>query len=182
MDKANLVGSISQERANDTLELKLRLDESLEVLKRLKRDAFDWSKNAKKPTKLNGTQSGLQMIKDSKFTLQDLVPTFPEEIGTMLGAKSAPEYPGSYSDRVYSECFYHDLVAKQMTQVKSFKRNEEMQIPTDLDYGAINFLSTEMREKLSIVRPRNFAQASRIEGVTSSGLVYLMAVVRKLTN
>ena len=182
VEKARQVGCISNERAKSTLELELRLRDSLEVLKHLKKDASDWSRNAKKSTILTGSQSAFRMIKNSKFTLQDLLPTFPNEIGTLIGAKSAPEYPGSFADRIYGECFYHDLVLKQLKEMAAFKKNEDLEIPADLDYSTLTQISMEAREKLSMVRPRNFAQASRIPGVTLSGLVFLMAFVKKLTN
>ncbi len=54
-----------------------------------------------------------------------------------------------------------------------------MVIPTMLDYGTINGLSNEVRQKLADVRPETIGQASRISGVTPAAVALLMVHIKK---
>jgi len=47
-------------------------------------------------------------------------------------------------------------------------------IPADFQYGRLEHLRAEAREKLSRVRPTNLAQASRISGITPADIALLM--------
>jgi tRNA uridine 5-carboxymethylaminomethyl modification enzyme len=46
-------------------------------------------------------------------------------------------------------------------------------LPDELDYAQVRGLSTEVREKLERIRPRDLGQASRIPGVTPAALSIL---------
>ena len=65
---------------------------------------------------------------------------------------------------------YAGYLEQQERQIERLKKAEARAIPFDLDYGSMPGLSSEMVEKLSRVRPRSFAQASRIPGVTPAAL------------
>ena len=52
-------------------------------------------------------------------------------------------------------------------------------MPADLDFGRVGSLSSEVREKLSRVRPETLGAASRISGVTPAALVALLRHVRR---
>ena len=52
-------------------------------------------------------------------------------------------------------------------------------LPADLDYAAIAGLSTEVRQKLSAVRPVSLGQAGRIDGVTPAALTRLLTHVKR---
>ena len=50
---------------------------------------------------------------------------------------------------------------------------ENYLLPLNLNYKLIKSLSSESKEKLSLVRPETLGQASRIDGVRSSDLAVL---------
>ena len=72
-------------------------------------------------------------------------------------------------------CKYAAYLDRMDRDVAAYKRNDATKIPPDLDYSAANLpaLSAEEREKLGAARPRTFAEAARISGVTPASLVYL---------
>ncbi len=59
------------------------------------------------------------------------------------------------------------------------RRDEALALPPDLDYDAIGGLSTEVRQKLSAVRPASLGQAGRIDGVTPAALTRLLSYVKR---
>ncbi|MEL0093088.1 MAG: hypothetical protein VW738_07780, partial [Pseudomonadales bacterium] len=56
---------------------------------------------------------------------------------------------------------------------------QSMQIPEALDYAEIRGLSTEVKQKLSQVRPQNIGQASRISGVTPAAVSLLLVHLKR---
>jgi tRNA uridine 5-carboxymethylaminomethyl modification enzyme len=51
---------------------------------------------------------------------------------------------------------------------------ENLEIPGQFDYRKVQAISTEAREKLSVIRPRTLGQASRISGINPSDIQILM--------
>jgi tRNA uridine 5-carboxymethylaminomethyl modification enzyme len=70
---------------------------------------------------------------------------------------------------------YEGYVRRQAEMVDRFKRLEDAAIPEGIDYMAVSGLSTEVRERLSAIRPRSLGQAARMPGVTPAA-VSLIAV------
>jgi tRNA uridine 5-carboxymethylaminomethyl modification enzyme len=68
---------------------------------------------------------------------------------------------------------YDGYIRRMLDEVARFKRMEEHAIPPGLDYQAVPGLSTEIRERLSAVRPGSLGQASRIPGVTPAAISIL---------
>ena len=77
------------------------------------------------------------------------------------------------------EALYAGYLDRQSADAEALRREEDLRLPADLDYGALGGLSTEVREKLAKVRPVTLGQASRIEGVTPGALTALLAHVKK---
>ncbi len=74
---------------------------------------------------------------------------------------------------------YSGYLERQAADVAAFRRDENLQLPANLDYDNVGGLSNEAREKLNGVRPLTLGQAARIEGVTPGALTALLAHVRR---
>jgi tRNA uridine 5-carboxymethylaminomethyl modification enzyme len=72
---------------------------------------------------------------------------------------------------------YAGYIRRQQDEIERQRRLEGREIPPELDFAAINGLSSEAREKLSRVRPLNLGQAARIPGVTPADVSVLMVVL-----
>lgn len=78
------------------------------------------------------------------------------------------------------EVKYEGFVKRQIAEIGRLKNIEKVRIPAGLDYKDIHGLSSEIKEKLSKIRPVNLAQASRISGVTPAAISILMIHFDKL--
>lgn len=72
------------------------------------------------------------------------------------------------------EATYRGYLKLQEEQVERSRRYEDVIIPDGIDYAGIRGLSTEVRQKLSGIRPRSLGQASRISGITPAAINVLM--------
>jgi tRNA uridine 5-carboxymethylaminomethyl modification enzyme len=82
-------------------------------------------------------------------------------------------------NQLETEAVYSGYLDRQQADIVAFRRDEDLELPRDLDYRAIGGLSSEALEKLLAVRPTTLGQASRIEGITAGALTALLAFVRR---
>src|ERR1700761_8143418 len=69
---------------------------------------------------------------------------------------------------------YESYFEKEMDIVERMKKMEDKEINPDFNYQQMQSLSKEAREKLMKIKPRTLGQASRISGVSPSGISVLM--------
>ena len=138
-----------------------------------------------------GTSENVQQLLDScgstrltsGTTLAELIRR-PELSYDKLGEIDAdrPELPWDVAEQVNINIKYEGYIKRQMKQVEQFKKLENRKIPADIDYGQIQSLRIEAKQKLAQIRPASIGQASRISGVSPADisvlLVYLSAAGR----
>lgn len=88
-------------------------------------------------------------------------------------------YPQRVRDRVTLEALYAPYIRFQASERNQFSRDERIQLPLDLDYDAVPGLAMAEKQVLKETRPETLAQARRVEGVTPSGSLRLLAYVRR---
>ena len=74
---------------------------------------------------------------------------------------------------------YDVYLARQAADIESYRRDEAFALPDDLDYATLPGLSNEVRQKLSLARPRTIGQAGKIDGITPAALTLIAAHVRR---
>lgn len=77
---------------------------------------------------------------------------------------------------------YEGYIKKVEREAEKMLKNEEKQIPLDIDYDKVPNLASEARQKLKEVRPLNIAQAIRISGVNPADISILLVYLRKFYN
>lgn len=77
------------------------------------------------------------------------------------------------------EAMYEGYIERQKEDVAALRREESLELPQRIDYGAVGGLTNEARAKLEQVRPATLGQAARIEGMTPGALTALLAYVRR---
>ncbi|MBO5102633.1 MAG: tRNA uridine-5-carboxymethylaminomethyl(34) synthesis enzyme MnmG, partial [Clostridia bacterium] len=68
----------------------------------------------------------------------------------------------------------------QKEQIKEQLANENIEIPQDINYGALKGLRIEAQQKLAHIKPLTLAQASRISGVSPADISILTIYLKKL--
>ena len=94
----------------------------------------------------------------------------------------APDLPSFTKDieaQAEVQIKYEGYVDRQVERVERFKNMEQLRLPDDLNYGQINGLSREAREKLTQIRPRSLGQAARISGITPAAISILSVHLMK---
>ena len=69
---------------------------------------------------------------------------------------------------------YAGYIDKEKRNADKLSRLENVSIPDSFDYHKVKSLSTEARQKLSIIKPVTISQASRISGVSPSDISVLL--------
>ncbi|MFZ9128769.1 MAG: tRNA uridine-5-carboxymethylaminomethyl(34) synthesis enzyme MnmG [Pseudomonadales bacterium] len=87
--------------------------------------------------------------------------------------------PDDVVEQVEIELKYQGYIDRQHQEVLKLQSQQSMQIPEALDYAEIRGLSTEVKQKLSQVRPQNIGQASRISGVTPAAVSLLLVHLKR---
>ena len=69
---------------------------------------------------------------------------------------------------------YKGYIEKEKENVSKLNRLENIKIPDDFDFALVNSLSAEAKQKLTKIKPKSIAQASRISGVSPSDINVLL--------
>ncbi|MCK2148558.1 MULTISPECIES: tRNA uridine-5-carboxymethylaminomethyl(34) synthesis enzyme MnmG [Marinobacter] len=94
-----------------------------------------------------------------------------------IGADSAED--PNVADQVEIEIKYEGYISRQADEIERLRRNENTELPVDLDYDVIGGLSNEIKQKLKEVRPETVAQASRVQGVTPAAISQILVHLKK---
>ena len=85
------------------------------------------------------------------------------------------------AEAIEIEAAYAVYMDRQTADIVQVRKEEERAIPADFDFSGLSGLSNELKQKLAKARPKNIAQASRIDGMTPAAISLLLAHLRKLS-
>ena len=74
---------------------------------------------------------------------------------------------------------YAGYIERQKDDIERSAHYENMALPADFDYMAIDALSIEVRQKLAKHQPPTLGLASRISGVTPAAISLLLVYLKK---
>lgn len=81
-------------------------------------------------------------------------------------------------EQVEIQVKYQGYIERQLEQIERSAKLENARIPKEIDYVTINGLTTEVREKLTRIRPDTLGQASRIPGLTPAAISVLSIALK----
>lgn len=164
------IGCVGHNRAERFGDYMIRLEEARAVLKQ------------RNVTPSEAEKAGLHLNKDGqRRSAYDLL-SYPEQSIESL-SRLWPELQAidrRVADAVEIEAAYAVYMDRQTSDIVQVRREEERVIPADFDFSALSGLSNELKQKLSVARPKNIAQASRLDGMTPAAISLLLAHLRKM--
>jgi tRNA uridine 5-carboxymethylaminomethyl modification enzyme len=124
---------------------------------------------------------GLALRKDGQRRTAFELLSYPD-IGIAELARIWPSFgqlAPKIAEQIEIDAKYEVYLSRQAADVESYRRDESLVLPEDIDYEALSGLSNEVRHKLRTHRPRTIGQAGRIDGITPAALTLLVAHLRR---
>jgi tRNA uridine 5-carboxymethylaminomethyl modification enzyme len=91
-----------------------------------------------------------------------------------------PDFPTHIENQVVIDAHYMGYLKRQERDIKSFKKDESVMIPENLNYENLSGLSNEVKSKLISIKPKTLGQAIRIDGITPAAVIILLSHIKKL--
>lgn len=113
-------------------------------------------------------QKAAQLLLRPNICLMDMIQSIPR-LTSILNTNSIEAI-----EQAEIQTKYHTYIEKERELVARMSQLEDLLIPTNFDYGKLNALSAEARQKFNNIKPRTLGQASRISGVNPSDIQILM--------
>ena len=115
-------------------------------------------------------QTAFDLLKAKEFSINDLKEVFPET--SIMDKKLL--------NQIKIDALYSGYLKRQENDIKSFKKDERLKIPRNLNFEEIGGLSNEVIEKLTKIQPETISQASRISGITPVAIVSILRHLKRL--
>lgn len=106
-----------------------------------------------------------------RISLNQLIATLPE-LHALI--KTLPYYQSDLTTSVEVAVKYAGYIEREKMEADKVKRLENIKLSRDFDYGSIENLKIESRQKLQKILPETLGQASRIPGVSPHDISVLL--------
>jgi len=90
-----------------------------------------------------------------------------------------PKAQKDEEEQIEISAHYSGYLEKQNSDIIAFRKDENLIIPENLDYGKLSGLSNEVKSKFKLIRPKTLGQALRIDGITPAAAYILLSHVKK---
>ncbi|CZT33565.1 tRNA uridine-5-carboxymethylaminomethyl(34) synthesis enzyme MnmG [Rhizobium sp. 9140] len=87
--------------------------------------------------------------------------------------------PTKLAEAIEIDAHYAVYMDRQATDIVRARKEEERTIPNDFTYADLNGLSNELKQKLTRIQPRNFAQLQIIDGMTPSAATLILTHLQR---
>jgi len=90
-----------------------------------------------------------------------------------------PAYEECLDKQVEIDAHYLGYLGRQSHDIESFKKDESIIIPKNINYDSLSGLSNEIKSKLNKIKPSTLGQALRIDGVTPAAVIIILSYIKK---
>lgn len=170
-DKGLAIGCIQAKRADFWRAKKEKLEAGRALINSLAATPNELEAKAVQVNKDGRRRTAFDLLRYPNVNWEQLERVWPELSAIDKAVKEQIEIDAGYAG--YME--------RQEADILAFRKDEGLELPTDLDYAQVGSLSNEVRQKLEQVRPSTLGAASRIPGVTPAAVVALLRHVKRRT-
>lgn len=142
-----------------------------------KRSAIEHCKRKLRETNVRPGEAAAQAFEElsderinRECKLYELLKRPRVEVELIQSAGWMREIPYEILEQATTDIKYEGYISRQEREIESTNAKERLAIPETLNYQSIDGLSNELRQKLSELRPRTMANASRIPGITPAAM------------
>lgn len=164
------IGCVSTDRAARFNRYIDKLDQARNQLKELSVTPKEAEKAGLHLNRDGQRRSAYELLSHPGQSIELLSKLWPQLRSIERGVAEAVEIEAAYA--VYMD--------RQSADIVQTRKEEERVIPSEFDFAVLSGLSNELKQKLSLARPKNIAQASRIDGMTPAAISLLLAHLKKL--
>jgi tRNA uridine 5-carboxymethylaminomethyl modification enzyme len=93
-----------------------------------------------------------------------------------------PKASKAEEEQIEISAHYSGYMGKQEADIIAFRKDENLNIPENIDYSKLSGLSNEVKSKFKLIRPKTLGQALRIDGITPAAVYILLSHVKKSRN
>ena len=167
-DKGLAIGLVQKDRKASWQAKKADLADARALLQKLTAGTKQIS-NAELPPPRDGrSRSAADMLTLEGITIDKCRAIWPE----------LEQIPQKYHAQLETDQRYQGYLRRQMADIEAMRKDENVIIPDDIDFGAIGGLSAESQDLLKRYHPETLGQASRIPALTPAALVAVLRYLR----
>ena len=90
-----------------------------------------------------------------------------------------PKASRKEEEQIEISAHYSGYLEKQEADIITFRKDENLTIPENMDYSKLSGLSNEVKSKFKLIRPKTLGQALRIDGITPATVYILLSHVKR---
>ncbi len=114
-------------------------------------------------------RSALEIIGQRNVNMAKIRQIFP----------TIPSYEEPLDKQVEIDAHYLGYLGRQSHDIESFKKDESITIPKNINYDSLSGLSNEIKSKLKKIKPNTLGQALRIDGVTPAAAIIILSHIKR---
>jgi tRNA uridine 5-carboxymethylaminomethyl modification enzyme len=114
-------------------------------------------------------RTGFELLSFPSIGIEDLARIWPR----------VRDFSAKITAQLEIDAKYDVYLSRQAADIATFRRDESLDLPADIDYADVRGLSNEARQKLASMRPCTIGQAGRLDGMTPAALTLLVGHIRK---
>ena len=114
-------------------------------------------------------RSALEVIGQRNVNMAKIRQIFP----------TIPSYEEPLDKQVEIDAHYLGYLGRQSHDIESFKKDESIIIPKNINYDSLSGLSNEIKSKLKKIKPNTLGQALRIDGVTPAAAIIILSHTKR---
>ncbi|KAK7682052.1 hypothetical protein QCA50_015016 [Cerrena zonata] len=170
-EKGRRVGAVSDGRWAHFLSTRNELERITELLKTAAHSPHGWRKlGVPFDMRSDGIRrSAFELLHRGDVHIDTIKPLIPELV--TVDSRNV--------ERVVIDAQYNAHLRRQEADLRLFSEDESLILCPDINYATVEGLSSEVRERLTMVKPTTIGAARRMEGMTPTCLVSLLRYAKR---